>query len=122
MSRSTAIAVACLYAVAGLSLLVAAGWWTRLGGWGADDECRNDIAACPDVGFAPPMTPVMWALTLAGTAAVALLARLVRPSSLAGRVGWAILVGLGACIANWNQPIWAVIVGTAVAGVVAVPR
>ncbi len=122
MSRSTTIAVASLYAVAGASLLAGAWWWSHLGGWGADGECRKDVAACPDVGPALPATPMMWALTLGGTAVVALLAWLARPSVLAVRVFWAIVVGLAVCIANWSQPIWAVIAGVGVAGILGVPR
>jgi hypothetical protein len=122
MSRSTRLAVGCLYAVAGAALLTGAWWWGHLGGWGADAECRHDVAACPDVGPALPATPLMWALTLGGTAVVALLAWLVRPSDSVVRVGWAVVVGAAVGIANWQQPIWAVVAGVGVAGVLAVPR
>lgn len=122
MSRPSPKGPAVAYALSGLGLLAASAWWERLGGWGADEECRRDTTLCPDVGPGLPATGMLWAITYFGTALVAFMAWRLQPSQLAVRIGWAALLGVSVCVANWHQPIWAVIVGAAMLALVVVRR
>jgi hypothetical protein len=65
---------------------------------------------------------MLWAVTFVGTALVAFMAWRLQPSQLAVRIGWAALLGVSVCVANWHQPIWAVMLGAAMVALVVVPR